>query len=45
MKDYLSLIKYIRHQVGDCVKVEFLNGSMACSCTMTRGNPPSLRDE
>lgn len=36
-------IKYIRTQVGDCVIVEFVNGSRACSCGLVRGTLPNLR--
>lgn len=42
--DGLDQIKYIRAQVGDCVIVEFINGSRACSCTLERGVTPNLRN-
>lgn len=37
-------IKYVRTQVGECVIVEFINGSRACSCGMERGSTPNLRE-
>ena len=40
---WLDEVKYIRHQVADCVIVEFLNGSRACSCGLVRGELPDLR--
>lgn len=43
-REALKQIKYIRLQVDTCVKVEFVNGSMACSCGMIRGVLPNLRD-
>lgn len=46
-------IKYVRLQVRESheehilshVKLEFLNGSMACSCGQIRGRLPDLRRE
>lgn len=43
MKDWLGAVKYIRLQVADCVIVEFVNGSRACSCGLIRGELPDLR--
>ncbi len=40
----MNAIKYIRVQVGECVIVEFVNGSCACSCGLVRGELPNLRD-
>jgi len=42
--DYNEHIKYIRTQVDDCVIVEFLNGSRACSCGHERGVTPNFRE-
>lgn len=43
MSYYHNAIKYIRAQVEDCVVVEFVNGSRACSCGIVRGTLPNLR--